>query len=1055
MRKNYLLIVFIILFGPAAIFATHIVGGSITYDDLGGATYRVTLKLYRDCRPGNAAFPGNVTISVRQPNGAVFSPSKDIVINFTSSSTVPPNIDTCAVNPGICLEEAIYTKIVNNLPPNPGGYHLYFSYCCRNSSLSNVQNPLSTGETWYTHIPDNSVVLQNSSPVWVKPPPVFVCQGQNVNFNHSATDADGDSLVYSLYQPYDQNAPTFPLNVATFTPITYQPNVPAYSAYGPLGAGPNTLNITTNGIIVGVPPNIGQFVVGVRCEEYRNGQKLGEIVRDFQMNVIYCPPLAQAYFYQASNCTGNVISFVDTSGTSNSYFWNFGTGNPADTSHRRNPPAFTYSGTGPYTVLLVINYGTPCADTAKHTFLISTLTSIYGFTNDSACVGVPIQFHDSSTVGSNATITNWAWNFGDSQTGNTQNPTHAYGASGTYTVTLTVTSSAGCTSTSSRPVYIKAPPVVEAGNDTIACTNNPTVGLSGSVLNASGGSWTGPGSFVPSNTVLNPTYTPTPAEVTAGFTNLILTSNAGGLCAARTDTIKITFTTGPGVNAGGTKHVCKDSTNIPINGTVTIATGGSWVTLGSGTFGNANLLNTTYTPSNADTAAGSVKLVLTTTGNGSCNPSHDTLTIIFAPTPVVEALGPVQTCAGTRFTITSTSTTGHGIWSSSGNGSFTPSDTTLNGSYLPGSVDATNGYINLIFTTNNNGGCKAQKDTAHILVIPAPVGAFTNSTVCAFLPTGFMDASTTVGTLTNWSWNFGDAGTSTSQNPQHTYATGGTYTVMLIVTSNNGCVDTVRQPVSVNYQPNPGFTDLGFCLNDGTNFHDTSSVIGATIVGWSWNFGDSNSSTNTSTIQNPNHIFTSSGIHNVTLIAISSQGCRDTITRPTSVLPSPFAHFISDNTIIGLNQPVNFTDQSTANIVSWHWNFGDSTTSTVENPSHGYNSAGLHHVCLTVTDVNGCTDSICGDIIVMTPPLVPTGFTPNGDGTNDIFYVKGGPFSNMDMRIYNNWGELIFESNNQGNGWDGTRNGVPQPIGVYVWTLKATTLDGKSHTQKGDVTLLR
>ena len=88
-------------------------------------------------------------------------------------------------------------------------------------------------------------------------------------------------------------------------------------------------------------------------------------------------------------------------------------------------------------------------------------------------------------------------------------------------------------------------------------------------------------------------------------------------------------------------------------------------------------------------------------------------------------------------------------------------------------------------------------------------------------------------------------------------------------------------------------------------------------------------------------------------------------------------------------------------------------------------------------------------------PQVPTGFTPNGDGANDKLFVKGGPFNKMIFRVYNNWGEKIFETTDQTNGWDGTKNGVEQPVGVYVWTLEVDLYNNRTVKKNGDVTLMR
>jgi gliding motility-associated-like protein len=142
--------------------------------------------------------------------------------------------------------------------------------------------------------------------------------------------------------------------------------------------------------------------------------------------------------------------------------------------------------------------------------------------------------------------------------------------------------------------------------------------------------------------------------------------------------------------------------------------------------------------------------------------------------------------------------------------------------------------------------------------------------------------------------------------------------------------------------------------------------------------------------------------------------------------------------------------------MSWQWDFGDSLgTSTQQNPSYSYAAAGNYTVCLTIIDNINCKDVICNEVIVFMPPVVPNAFSPNGIGENNTFNVLGGPYKELDLKIYNNWGELIFESDKQSVGWDGTRDGIEQPIGVYIYTVRAVTLDDEQHTIKGDVTLLR
>lgn len=1053
--KHFLLLILAVTFCVAA-RATHVVGGSLTYEHLGGSTYRVTLKMYRDCSPGNAAFPANVRIEVRDVNGISFTPDKDIVIAFPGATAVQPYIDTCAANPGLCLEEAIYTRVVNNLPPQAGGYHLFYQYCCRNSTLANCVNPLNTGESWYAFIPNNAVLITNSSPVWVNPPPVFVCQGNPMNFDHGATDSDGDSLVYSYYTPYDDAAPTFPSGVATFPPITW------VGGFGPNNAcgGPNLTMSSTSGYITGAPPFTGQYVCGVRCEEYRNGVKIGEILRDFQLNVVFCPPLAQASIAPSNNvCTGGAINFVNTSDPANSYYWDFGDGaTTLDTSTFQNPGSYPYPGLGPYLVTLIINYGTPCADTAYQTIDISSVSANTVASGDSVCVGQSLTFIDSSTVTGNTVLTGFYWEFGDGDTSLASTTTHAWSASGTYIVTHIAINSLGCNDTAYTTVYVVAAPIALAGNDTFACTNNAIVGLGGNILNATGGLWTGLGTFNPSPTVYNATYTPTQTELDSGYAILILQSTGFVLCAHDFDTVRITFAPGPVVDVGADLFVCRDTPYVSICGTVSVASGGVWSTSGTGTFLDSSMLCTNYIPSALDTAAGSVMLWITSTGNGSCIAENDTLMLFLTPPPNVQAIGPDSACSNVPFTVSANTATGSGYWTTNGDGAFITSDSALVTSYLPGAGDLASGTVLIIFNSLNNGGCQQQRDTLFITVIPAPNSGLQYTSACPGYAVQFADQTQSVTAIVAWSWNFGDptssSNTSTQQNPSHIYATGGWYNVTLITFSNNGCPDTVVTPVYVYPNPIPAFTTSGFCSNEPIQFIDATTVDSGGVVTWVWNFGDNTSATG----QPVTHLFPNASTWNVSLIVTTNFGCMDSITLPILIYPAPTAAFSSNPTSAANTfQTVQFTDQSTiANtIVGWNWNFGDSTNASVQNPSHSWNAPGLYPIVLIVTDTNGCMDTTILDYVISSPPVVPSGYSPNGDGQNDIFYVLGGPFVELELRIYNKWGEVIFVSYAQANGWDGTRDGIEQPVGVYAYTVHAVTPDLTEHYLDGKVTLVR
>lgn len=1034
--------------------ATHLVGGSLTYEHLGGSTYRILLKMYRDCTPAtapHAAFASTARIDIYNSAGTPM-PFSPLVVPLVQVTNVPLNLDTCVADPGICIEEGLYAAIVNNLPPTPGGYHMYYETCCRNSSVTNVNNPLNAGEGFYCKISDNTILLSNSSPQWLNFPPVFVCVGQPINFNHGATDPDGDSLAYSFYRPFSDvnylgdNDLTFTGGIPNFVLVNYNGG---YGFNNPLGGSNLTL---INGVVDGIPGAIGQYVVGVRCDEYRDGILIGSIYRDFQFNVVVCPPPALAGIGPINGCNGATIQMVNTSTPSaNGFQWDFGDGTPTSTLTN---PSHTFPGLGPYTVQLIAQLGTPCADTAYQTFSVSFANANYSY-NDSACVGTPISFTNTSTAAINNSVNSWSWNFGDLGTSTLPNPTHTYTNGGLYNVTLIVNSTQGCRDTIVQQMFIQGNPIANAGPDTTACLNNPLITLNGIITNASGGLWLNGASniYTPNASTLNAVYTPDPTEFAQGFVQLILSTTGNGLCPAATDTLIINFIDGPIANAGPDIQVCKDTSSFPVSGTIQFAGGGQWSTSGSGSFlPSVNALNATYIPSVSDANSGQITIYLTTTNVGNCFPDIDSLIVGFYDPPTAQILNSDTACSGDPIVMTVNTTNNSGYWSTNGTGVFNP-DSLIVSFYTPSAADIANGTVTFYFVSTNNGGCLAARDTIDVTIIPSPNPAFTFTEPCLGGTSVFTDQSTAVGGVVGWEWLFGDGQTSPLQNPNHVYGTSGIIPVSLIAISTNGCRDTLTQNVNVHYLPNAAFFSPNPCLNGGTDFTDQSTVTNSTIASWSWVFGDGGTSTN----QNPNHLYPSAGNYPVTLIVTSAFGCADTITQNTTVLPGPNANFSMSDNSVNQFETVFFTDLSTPiPIVSWQWDFGDnSTIDLTQNPSHAYNGSGNFTVVLVVEDNNGCYDTAKREVIVFLPPNVPTAFSPNGDGVNDILYVYGGPFKELEFNIYNNWGQLIFTSNDQSIGWDGTYKDVPQPMSVYVFTVKAITMDDVEHVITGDVTLLR
>jgi gliding motility-associated-like protein len=154
-----------------------------------------------------------------------------------------------------------------------------------------------------------------------------------------------------------------------------------------------------------------------------------------------------------------------------------------------------------------------------------------------------------------------------------------------------------------------------------------------------------------------------------------------------------------------------------------------------------------------------------------------------------------------------------------------------------------------------------------------------------------------------------------------------------------------------------------------------------------------------------------------------------------------------------------FTDASSPG-VKYEWFFGDGTSETKTTPDtvvHLYIRTDTFQVCEVVTNESGCTDTACHLVPAVINPLldVPNAFTPGRFGVNAVVKVVGFGITHMTWRIYNRWGQLVFESVNPYVGWDGTYHGTPQPMDVYAYTLEAEFSDGTHATKKGDITLIR
>ncbi len=765
--------------------------------------------------------------------------------------------------------------------------------------------------------------------------------------------------------------------------------------------------------------------------------------------VVYPAPVA-SFTVNNPVCSMNT-QFTNTSTGGNTYTWNFGDNTPID--YNQNP-THSYVNTGNYTVTLIVTSSNGCVDSVQVPVSPSNGGTAQ-FTSTAVCLNNPTVFTDQSTQ-----ATQWDWNFDEPSSGpnnvsNLQNPTHTYSTAGTYNVMLVINSSSPCPDTIYNQVTVHPLPTAQFSATTV-CEGQVTTFTDQSTI--SGGnivSWAwnfGDPNSGPNNisTVQNPTHTFT----AAGTYSVILTVTSNQGCQS-TFALQVVVYPQPTAQFTATT-VCVNAPTV-FTDLSTNAVQWAW-DFGDNTTGN------TQNPTHPYATDGTYTVTLVVTGQGGCT-ATTTLQVIVNPGPTAQFIA-TTVCVGNPTVFTDQSTISSGnitSWAWDFGNTQTSGQQSPSYTYLA----AGNYTVTLVVTSNN--GC-SQTITQQVNVNPLPTAAFTNTSVCLNASTQFTDQSTVnPGNITGWAWDFGDNTNSTSQSPPHTYTAPGTYNVILVVTSAGGCIDSIMQTVTVNPLPTPNFTadDTAGCVTHCVNFTDLSTVTPGTITGWAWDFGDGS----TSTQQNPNYCYTNAGTYTVTLTVTTNNGCTATLVKNgyITVFPLPVAEFSSSpNPTTVLDPNVNFTDLSQGNPVEWTWTYGDGSQGydTIQNPSHLFpaDNTGINQylVTLSIVDGNGCVDTV-QHIVEIIPEFTffaPNTVTPNDDGINDFFFTYGIGWKTYKLMIFDRWGDLIWWTEDMNKGWDakmlsrGDGKTLVQED-TYVWKVVILDVFDKKHNYIGHVSVVR
>jgi autotransporter-associated beta strand protein len=583
----------------------------------------------------------------------------------------------------------------------------------------------------------------------------------------------------------------------------------------------------------------------------------------------------------------------------------------------------------------------------------------------------------------------------------TYTPSPADLTAGTVTLTLSTTGQlAPCTpATAQVVVTINPAATASAGGNQTICAGSETAGLGGSVGGgATNGAWSssGTGTFAPDANTLNATYTPSPADVTAGSITLTLTT-IGQLapCAAATAQVVVTINPAATAGAGGNQTICGGTSTAGLGGSVGGgASGGVWSSSGTGTFvPNASALNATYTPSPADVTAGTVTLTLTTTGQlAPCSAATAQVVVTINPPAIASAGGNQTICAGSSTTGLGGAVGGGatvGTWSTSGTGTFSPDATTLNATYTPSAADITAGTVTLTLTTDDPPG-PCGPATAQVVVtinaLPAIAAGPTNLAVCAGSPAIFQVSATGAGLTYQWQVS-ADGGT-TFTNISDT-ATNASYTNLVTALADNGseyqvivsgacspsvtsappAILTVNTPATASVGPNQSI-----CA--GTSTAGLGGSVGGGATGGTWSSSGTGTFVPDATTLNatytPSPADITAGTVTLTLTS-TGQGApcgAATAQVVVTINAAPVANAGPGQTVCP-NRPVMLGGSPTASggagpyTYSWAPPIGLSDP-TAANPVATIAATTTYTV--TVTDTNGCTGS---DSVVLSIPPQP------------------------------------------------------------------------------------
>lgn len=783
---------------------------------------------------------------------------------------------------------------------------------------------------------------------------------------------------------------------------------------------------------------------------------------DTSQKEVYIQEAPEAEIFAPTTCQGSPVNFVDTTfiavGNAVAWDWDFGDG--SGSSALQNP-TYTYNQAGTYTVQLIVETNAGCKDTADTQIVILPLPDV-DFQFENACDGDAVQFVDNSTQAT-APITSYEWDVQNDgiYDYNASNATHIYANFGFYATRLRVEDAVGCRDSTTKTIEVHPIPDANFFADG-ECLNDVTIFQDSSMIDqgsiqqwfwefGDGNDYAYAGNNPPSP---GPAHTYASAGVKT--VNLLIVSDSG--CADSVEkNIQVYHL--PVANFNATTACDNELTQFAQSATSQSGT----INLYRWQFGDGDSAFSPNVQHNYP-IPGLYKVIFGVETNLGCKDTVQKSVRVF-PSPIPAFAWKNNVCEGEQLpfydqsVIPQVTPGGDSIvqWLWVFNGIDSLSEQS------PVFEETDDQNIAVELTVWSNEGChNSIENTATIF--PLPNADFEVNVACVNDSTSFKNTSTVkTGLVDQTFWDFGDGNFSTKEHPHNTYLTHGNKVVSLRVVSNKGCEDNVSKPVMIPETPVADFT---FTPENGcsplTLNVTNESNISLGELDYRWWIDDSLVSEMEIpdiTIVNDTLIPT---FHSIKLMVESEQGCSHMkrMNDAIAVLPAPIAGLKVRSGALDMIDPLVVFTNTSEQGVRWLWDFGDESQSNDFAPAHTYSNSGNYEVFQVAWNEFSCPDTAFLKIEVepFTTMYIPSAFTPNGDGDNETWFIRGfNEGKQFQIEIFNRWGERMYQSKDMQFEWDGSMPGSakPAPIGAYVYRIVFRTSDDKEREVTGTFNLVR